>query len=58
MHGGRHQIEGVAHTDDIRIGHIRPQHGIVDLHAVTGGHGYLGRQLPQATSPHDHRHQQ
>ena len=31
MHGSRHQIEGVAHTDDIRIGHIRPQHRVMGL---------------------------
>ena len=35
MHRSRHQIEGVAHTDNIRIRHIRPQHRVVDLRAVT-----------------------
>ena len=35
VHRSCHQIEGVSHTNHVRIGHICPQHGIVDLYAVT-----------------------
>ena len=30
VHGGGYQIEGIAHADDVGVGYIGPQHGVVD----------------------------
>ena len=37
VHGGGYEIEGVAHTDDVGVGHIRPQHGVLDFLRAEGG---------------------
>ena len=31
MHGGGDEVEGVANADDIGVGHIGPQHGVLDV---------------------------